>query len=142
MEIGATVAAIKGALDLARTAKDVNDQAQLSAAMSDIMGKLTSAQSDLLDLLTEHHRLIDENRELKGKLSKEERFEHYRLKETELGGFVLELKDEHVTEDNPKHNICPACREEGKKSVMTKGSVYYTCSTCDYKAEHAKRNWL
>ena len=142
MEIGAAVTAVKGALDLARSAKDVNDRAQLNAAMSDIMDKLTTAQSDLLELLTEHHRLIDENRELKGQLSKEERFEQYRLKETERGGFVLELKDEYVTEDNPKHNICPACREEGKKSVMTKGSIYYNCSTCKYGAEHSKHSWV
>lgn len=139
MEIGAAVTAVKGALDLARSARDVNDRAQLNAAMSDIMDKLTTAQSDLLDLLTEHHRLIDENRELKIKLNKEKRFEQYRLKETQRGGFILELKDEYVTQDNPKHNICPVCREEGRSAVMTKGHSYYNCSTCKYGAEHTEQ---
>ncbi|NVF16012.1 hypothetical protein [Vreelandella maris] len=130
MEIGAAVTAVKGALDLARNAKDVNDRAQLNAAMSDIMGKLTTAQSDLLDLLTEHHRLIDENRELKSKLSKEERFDQYRLCKTPVGHYIYELKEEYVNEDKPAHAICVKCREEGLRSTLQEGDYSYYCPTC------------
>ncbi|KHJ49930.1 hypothetical protein PZ78_15675 [Vreelandella venusta] len=136
MDIGATVTAVKGALDLARTAKDVNDRAQLNAAMSDIMDKLTTAQSDLLDLLTEHHRLIDENRDMKQKLANEERFDQYRLKETQQGGFVLELKEEYVTEDNPKHAICQLCSQEGRLTPLNKDPQYYHCPRCRVATEH------
>ncbi|UDM07804.1 hypothetical protein LG409_02565 [Halomonas sp. NyZ770] len=136
MEIGAAVTAVKGALDLARSARDVNDRAQLNAAMSDIMDKLTTAQSDLLELLTEHHRLVDENREMKLKLANEERFDQYRLKETQQGGFVLELKEEYVTEDNPKHAICQLCSQEGRLTPLNKDPQYYHCPRCRVATEH------
>lgn len=134
MDIGATVTAVKGALDLARTAKDVNDRAQLNVAMSDIMDKLTTAQSDLLDLLTEHHRLIDENRDMKQKLSQEARFEQYRLEKTPKGYFVLKLKDEYVNDENPSHAICYLCKEQGKVTPMSEHSRSYACPTCKYVA--------
>tara|TARA_B100000929_G_scaffold205405_1_gene163571 strand:- start:1996 stop:2448 length:453 start_codon:yes stop_codon:yes gene_type:complete len=139
MEIGAAVAAVKGALDLARTAKDVNDRAQLNAAMSDIMDKLTTAQSDLLDLLTEHHRLIDENRQLNQRLSKEERFNLYRLERTSTGDFVMPLKDEHVSNEQPAHVICPTCKENDRWSVMNEDEYWYRCSSCQYVAGKKKQ---
>nr|CDQ33970.1 hypothetical protein BN993_03421 [Virgibacillus halodenitrificans] len=143
MEIGAAVTAVKGALDLARSAKDVNDRAQLNAAMSDIMDKLTTAQSDLLELLTEHHRLIDENRELKGQLSKEERFEQYRLEKTPFGGHVYQLKNEFVDQDNPEHAICAVCKENGRWSPLTKDDAYYICPNpeCRHTTQHTEEEW-
>jgi len=134
MEIGAAVTAVKGALELARTAKDVNDRAQLNAAMSDIMDKLTSAQSDLLELLSEHYRLIDENRDLKQRLSKEERFILYRLERTATGDFVMTLKDEYVSTELPAHVICPKCKEDDRLSVMNEAEYWYRCSSCKYVA--------
>ncbi|WP_237673569.1 hypothetical protein [Vreelandella profundi] len=134
MEIGAAVTAVKGALDLARTAKDVNDRAQLNAAMSDIMDKLTTAQSDLLDLLTEHHRLIDENRGMKHELSQKARFEQYRMEKTPKGYFILKLRDEHISDDNPAHAICYLCKEEGKATPMSENSRNFCCPICNYVA--------
>ncbi|WP_222105019.1 hypothetical protein [Halomonas sp. SH5A2] len=139
MEIGAAVTAVKGALDLARTAKDVNDRAQLNAAMSDIMDKLTTAQSDLLDLLTEHHRLIDENRELKGQLSKEERFNQYRLSKTPVGHYIYELKEEYVNENQPAHAICVKCREDGLRSILQEDDYGYFCPTCKTVADFRRQ---
>ena len=141
MEIGAAVTAVREALRLARTAKDVNDRAELNAAMSDIMEKLTSAQSDLLDLLTEHHQLIDENRELKHRLNKEERFDDYELCETPLGGrYILKLRQECITQDRPSHAICPQCKEDGKLIIMTKNETHYSCSKCRFSAFHTRRH--
>ncbi|WP_404472095.1 hypothetical protein LG301_15725 [Vreelandella venusta] len=134
MEIGAAVTAVKGALDLARNAKDVNDRAQLNAAMSDIMGKLTTAQSDLLDLLSEHYRLLDENRDLKQKLTKEERFEKYQMEKTAQGHFVMKLKDEFISDGNPPHAICHLCKDSGKFTIMDEGKGYYVCPACNYIA--------
>lgn len=134
MEIGAAVTAVKGALDLARSARDVNDRAQLNAAMSDIMDKLTTAQSDLLELLTEHHRLIDENREMRLKLSQEARFDQYRLERTSQGHFILSLREDLVSTDNPPHAICHVCREKGIKSILNEAEPFYSCPTCKYMA--------
>ncbi|WP_417835240.1 MULTISPECIES: hypothetical protein [Pseudomonadota] len=134
MEIGAAVAAVKGALDLARTAKDVNNQAQLNAAMSDIMDKLTTAQSDLLELLTEHHRLVDENREMQLRLSQEARFDQYRMERTLQGHFILSLKEDFVSTDNPPHAICHVCREKGTRSILDEAEHLYSCPVCKYIA--------
>tara|TARA_R100001039_G_scaffold22905_1_gene14207 strand:- start:653 stop:814 length:162 start_codon:yes stop_codon:yes gene_type:complete len=50
---------------------------EIVAAMSEIMDKLTTVQSNLLDPLIEHHRLIEESRVLKEKLEKNMRFESF-----------------------------------------------------------------
>lgn len=142
MEIGAAVTAVKGALDLARTAKDVNDRAQLNAAMSDIMDKLTTAQSDLLELLTEHHRLVDENRRLKEKLSKEARFENYYLCKTPVGHYIYKLKEEYVGEGEPSHSVCVKCREDGKRSILQEDDYGYICPTCKTVAMFRRQSGL
>lgn len=139
--IGEAVAAVRGAYALARSAKDITDKVKLDTAVSEVLDALGNAQSALLELQQQHFELIDENRELKAKMSREERFDQYRLKETPQGGFILELKDEYVTGDNPPHNICPVCKEEGKLSVMPKGRNHYSCSACDYSAEHTQPVW-
>tara|TARA_R110001599_G_scaffold153095_2_gene338248 strand:+ start:631 stop:984 length:354 start_codon:yes stop_codon:yes gene_type:complete len=98
------------------------------------MDKLTTAQSDLLDLLTEHHRLVDENREMKIQLSKEARFDQYRMEKTPEGYFILNLKEEFVNADNPSHAICHVCREKGHKSIMDESEPFYFCPNCKYVA--------
>ncbi len=94
------------------------------------MEKLASSQTDLVALLAENHELIDENRRLREKLQKTERFERYRLEQTPMGDFILQLKDKHVTDEEPTHAICTYCREEGKLSYLSEGSHRYRCRTC------------
>lgn len=130
MEVGSVVTAIRGALEVARVAKDVNDQAQLNAAMSEVMEKLTTAQSDLLSLLVQQQDLVEENRRLKEALEKEARFDRYRLCKTPLRHFVYMLKEEHVTEDKPGHAICVKCREVGRLSILQDDEYRYYCQSC------------
>nr|WP_298522550.1 hypothetical protein [uncultured Halomonas sp.] len=80
MEVGAAVTAVKAAIDAAKAAKNVNDQAQMNAAIGEIMEKLATAQSDLVSLLVQQQALVEENRRLREYLGREERFDHYRLK--------------------------------------------------------------
>lgn len=137
MEIGASVTAVKGALDLARSAKDVNDRAQLNAAVSDIMDKLTTAQSGLFEMQHQYQQLIEENQRLQQALEKEARFDRYRKEETPQGDWVLSLKEDFVTPDEPPHSICPLCREEGRYSLMSRNSSTYRCGFCKYVAKYA-----
>src|SRR5690554_2511441 len=128
MEIGAAVTAIKSAIDAVKAAKDVHNQAQLDAAISEIMEKLTTAQSDLLMMIVQQQDLVEENKRLKEELAKEARFERYRLERTPLGSHILQLKEEFVTPHNPHHPICPVCREDGRLSHLTKDECMYICS--------------
>ncbi|WP_087112073.1 hypothetical protein [Halomonas citrativorans] len=132
MEIGAAVSAVKGALDLARAAKDVNDHAQLNAAMSDIMDKLTTAQGDLLDLVIDHYQLIKENRELKQRLSNKDLFSQYRLVQVAAGDYIMSLKDEYVSDEQPVHAICIKCKSEDRLSIMTEDEFSYQCPSCEH----------
>gem|GEM_PF-5315355 len=42
----------------------------------------------------------------------------YRLNDFGGGTFARELKDDEVTEDEPKHLACPHCLEMKRKSIL------------------------
>lgn len=127
-------AGLKAAYEIARAAKEVNDQARLNTAISEIMEQLTSAQFGLFEMQQQHQELIDENRHLMEKLQKEERFERYRLVETPMGDYIRELKEEYVTEDEPAHAICVHCREDGRLSILSNEDLRYRCRHCQRSA--------
>jgi len=136
VDILAIGSGLKTAYELARAAKDVDDKVRVDTAISKIMDQLTAAQFGLFEMQQQYQQLIDENRELREQISKEERFNQYRLKETQQGGFVLELKDEYVTEDNPKHAICQLCSQEGRLTPLNKDPQYYHCPRRRVATEH------
>lgn len=132
--IGEAVAAVRGAYALARSAKDITDKVKLDTAVSEVLDALGNAQSALLELQQQYFELIDENRNLKRQLSQEERFEKYRMEKTPKGGFILKLKEEYISDDEPPHAICHVCKESGKFIVMNESELSYTCPTCQYAA--------
>ncbi|MBA2780181.1 DUF2716 domain-containing protein [Billgrantia kenyensis] len=129
-DIFGAVTGIKAAYDIARAAIDVNDQARLNTAISDIIDQLTSAQSGLLELQQQHHQLIEENRQLRRKIDKEARFEQYRLERTPDGDYVYFLKIEFESPEHPLHAICPKCKEDGRLSPLGEEQYFYHCKTC------------
>jgi hypothetical protein len=133
-EIGALVSTIKATVELAKSAKDVNDQAQINAAISDIMERLMTVQSELFNKQQENHALLDEVKLLKAKMENDQRFEQYRLEKTPMGYYFLPLRDEFVTADLPHHSICHVCREKGIRSILSENDYGYTCPTCGHKA--------
>lgn len=132
--IGEAVTAVRGAYAIARSAKDITDKVKLDTAVSEVLDALGNAQSALLELQQQHFELIDENRELKLKVSKEERFDQYRMEKTPVGYFILNLKEEFVNVDNPSHAICHVCREKGIKSILNEAEAFYSCPNCKYMA--------
>ncbi|WP_108447889.1 hypothetical protein [Halomonas sp. BN3-1] len=128
---------LKTAYEIARSAKDVNDQAKLNTAIADIMEQLTSAQFSLFEM-QQHQELIDENRQLKDQLERAARFDKYQLQQTSTGDYVLVLKDEFAVDGTPKHVICPVCKEDERLAVMTEDGHWYRCSSCKYVAGKKK----
>lgn len=54
----------------------------------------------------------------------------YQLARTEAGSYLLELKEEHWTEE-PKHYACPDCFETGRRVVLSDGDHSSTiCQVC------------
>ncbi len=134
MDVGAVITAIKASIDAAKAAKNMHGQAQLDAAISEIMEKLTTAQSALLSMLVQQQDLVQENSRLKEELAKEARFERYRLERTPMGGFILRLKEGYESEDEVAHSICHLCKEAGSRSILTENSYCYECGTCGHRA--------
>ena len=125
---------LKTAYEIARSAKDVNDQAKLNSAIADIMDQLTSAQFSLFDMQQQHQALIDENRKLKEEIAKKERFKRYRLEATPFGGYIFRLIPELAEGGEPDHAICPKCKEEDKLSLLSRNAINYFCQSCEYVA--------
>lgn len=127
-------ASLKTTLDLAKAAKDVNDQTRVNVAIAGIMDQLMSVQADLASTQTEYQALLEEVSRLKAALDNEERFQDYRMEKTPMGGYVMPLRDECATDDRPPHAICPQCREDSRLSVMTETEYRYVCPSCQYTA--------
>lgn len=132
-------AGLKAAYEIARSAKDVNDQARLNTAIIEIMEQLTSAQFGLFEMQQQHQQLLDENRELRSLLERQQRFDKYRMERTALGYIVLPLKDQYVSSDCPAHAICPRCKEDDRLSPMKEDQYRYLCISCKYVADKKKR---
>ena len=132
--IGEAVAAVRGAHALARSAKDITDKVKLDTAVSEMLDALGNAQSALLELQQQHFELIDENRELKAKLSKEERFDQYQMEKTPEGHFIMKLKNHLISDGHPSHAICHLCKDSGKFTIMDESNDYYSCPVCNYLA--------
>lgn len=130
----ALTTSIKAAFDLARSAKDVNDQARANAAVIGIMEQLMDVQSKLAATQVEYQALLEEVARLKGELDDKKRFEDYRLERTPMDGFILTLREECVTEDCPPHSICPRCKEDGRLSVLSESTYRFDCPSCQFVA--------
>jgi Zn ribbon nucleic-acid-binding protein len=125
---------IKTAFDLARSAKDVNDQARANAAVIGIMEQLMEVQSHLSATQVEYQALIEEVARLKSELDDKRRFDDYRLERTPMGGYIFTLKEECVTDDRPPHSICPRCKEDGRLSPLSESSYRFDCPACPFVA--------
>lgn len=140
-DFGALIAGVKATADIARSVRDVNDQARINTAVAEMMDKLMDVQGRLATTQVEHLELIEEAKQLKEQVASEQRFERYRLEKTPMGGYVMPLKDEYVTTDCPPHVICHHCRESGRVSIMNEASTQFSCKACGYVARRARRDY-
>ncbi|MDR5857963.1 hypothetical protein FZZ93_02355 [Halomonas eurihalina] len=129
---------LRTAYEIARSAKDVNDQARLNSAVADIMEQLTTAQFSLFELQQQHQQLLDENKALRDQIESDRRFSQYRLEQTPAGSYIMPLRDEYVSEEFPQHSICHVCREKGTLSILSEYPNLYICPSCEYKAWKAR----
>ena len=69
----------------------------------------------------------------------------YFLKQVGQAGFVYCLKDEHISEDEPRHFICPTCAGNSKKTLvqqehnLSPGLQQLKCPQCDTTIAFSRR---
>ncbi|WP_053857100.1 hypothetical protein [Halomonas sp. A3H3] len=96
LDITALATSIKSTFDLAKSAKDVNDQARANAAIIGIMQQLMEVQSTLNSTQIENRELLEQVAKLQSKLNDNKRFDDYRMERTPMGGYILTLKEKGI----------------------------------------------
>ena len=112
---------IKGALDIAKTIKDVRDEAALATQVSDIMHSMIDAQAHASAAYARETELTQRIRELEAQVASFEKWEaekqRYQLERVGSGTFAYRLK-ESERRGEPTHYICQPCYERGKKMIF------------------------
>lgn len=132
---------IKGALDIAKTIKDVRDEAVIAAKVSDLTALMLDAQAHATAAYARETDLAQRVRELEAQVASFEKWEtekeRYEFQRVGGGIFAYRLKEsEHAVE--PAHYICPKCYEDRKKMVFQFTQTYdagpvHKCPECDLK---------
>jgi len=140
--ISGTVAALKGAGEIAQGLSKLSSQAEVQAKAIELHHIVLSAQGAALAAQAEHSTLLERVRQLEKELTDVKAWEaekqKYLLKELRSGVFAYALKEQTASLE-PTHNICANCYEHGKKSIlqnvrMAAGRTeYLVCNAC--KAE-------
>jgi hypothetical protein len=129
-EVFAGIGSIKAAFDIAKGLKDINDVTIRNGAIIELQEKILAAreaQSALLERISE----------LEKKVASFETWEsekqRYELKNVGAGSLAYVLKDDMRAGEEP-HQICAACYQHGKKSILQPKAVYpdktLYCSEC------------
>ncbi|MDH3579498.1 MAG: hypothetical protein OEM91_02585 [Hyphomicrobiales bacterium] len=113
-EIAGGLAALKGAFDLAKALKDIDDAATINSAVLELQQKILEAQAA-------QGQLVEENDGLQKKLAEFDRWEiekdRYALKDFSSDTFAYELL-EAKADGEPIHRICPNCYQQREKSIL------------------------
>jgi hypothetical protein len=104
----------------------VNEKAsELFNIIINLQGHVSSLQSDLMSIQTEHNELLKTKNDIEKKLVKKEQWDittsKYELKEVHPNTFVYALKEntEFPSEPTePHHWICANCYSKQKKSIL------------------------
>jgi hypothetical protein len=137
--IAGAYSGVKAATDITQSMLRLKTDAEVTTKVIELNGVLIELQQKLFEAQEVQFKLMEENRALRTAQQKESRFDDYRLIKTALGAFILQLKDEKVSEDRPIHHICSVCAEKDILSVLNQGPYQYTCPACTTVFRHTKR---
>ncbi|POZ14086.1 MULTISPECIES: hypothetical protein [Lelliottia] len=123
-EFTAAMAAIKETASLAKVISDAKTEAEVNAAVSDMISKLTSVQRECMSLVELARSFQDENVTLKAKIAEFENFkadsEGYTLNKTEAGTLVYTV-NKLINGEQVAVNACPHCFQQKKISILQPG---------------------
>lgn len=108
---------------------------------NELLEIVSSAQLAAIEAQTVQAKQSARIRELEEKIKQYDDWEHekhrYFLKQVEQAGFVYCLKDKYISEDEPRHFICPNCAGNAKKTLLqqeqyiSRGFQQLKCPHCD-----------
>ncbi len=137
----AIITSVENALDLARTIKDIVDDAKLKAKSIELYDAIISLQGNIFSMQAENHTLLQEKNALEAQLMDVKNWEKekakYELVEIGPGVHVFSFKKEDAP-TKPSHYICPKCYYDDKQSILVAMSIRddgssYTCPNCQNK---------
>ncbi|MCG8403481.1 MAG: hypothetical protein MJA84_18075 [Firmicutes bacterium] len=140
--IAGLVGALKGATDIAKAMKDLNDASAVNAKVIELQAQILSAQTSALEAQDERATLIDRIRALEAEVADLKAWDAqkkcYELKPTRNGNNApLAYAPKEIVEGaGPVHWLCPTCYENRKKSVLQPESrvpgraEVLTCHSC------------
>jgi len=137
----AIITSVENALGLARTIKDIVDDAKLKTKSIELYDAIISLQSGIFSMQAENHTLLQEKNALEAQLMKIKNWDKekakYELVEIGTGVHVFSFKEENPP-TKPPHYICPKCYYEEKQSILvalyirSNGNAY-GCPECKNK---------
>lgn len=116
VDLIAGLGVFKTLYDSAKALKDINDTTVRNGAVVELGEKILAAQAAQMALL---QRVGDLEKEVASFERWEAQKERYELKATPGGGFAYALKP-NAEPPEPPHQICAACYEHRKRSVLQK----------------------
>ena len=127
-EVFAGLGSIKAAFDIAKGLKDIDDATRRNTAIIELQEKTLSAQA-------EQSELIETIGDLKKRVTELETWEaekqRYELKDIGTGRPAYEESKRNA---EPPHQICAACYQNGKKSLLQPSTSMYSkhliCPEC------------
>lgn len=136
-EFTAAMSAIKETASLAKVISDAKTEAEVNAAVSDMVSKLTSVQRECMSLIELARSYQEETVSLKAKIADFEDFktqtEGYVLNQLDSGSFVYS-KEQIVGGAKITVHLCPNCFTNQKISILqptnTSWAERYTHSVC------------
>lgn len=128
-EFTAAMAAIKETASLAKVISDAKTEAEINAAVGDMVSKLTSVQRECMTLIELARSYQEETIALKTKIAEFENFkiqsEGYVLNQLDSGSFVYS-KNHAVGDSKTIVHLCPHCFESKKISILQPVPVDWT----------------
>lgn len=116
-------ATVKSALEASKAAGD----ADVKAAITELTEQVAEAKFANAELRV---RLADMKIALHEAQNRKSDFDRYVLWETPGGDLVYRVKEPRDP-DEPAHYLCPACLDQGRKSILQTGGYDRVCHACE-----------
>jgi len=138
LAIGAAIASLKAAGDMAGGFLKLRDIAQVQGKVIELQSVILSAQQGALASQGEQLALLDEKRGLEKKIADLEAWdrqkERYQLSEVGRGTLAYTLKPE-AQPSEPPHMACANCFDHGRRSILQRQRTNvtghtYGCPAC------------
>ena len=115
---------------------------------SELLEIVTAAQLAAIEAQNVQIRQSERIRELEEAIKRYDDWERekqrYFLKQVGPAGHVLCLKDEFVSNDEPRHFICPTCAGNARKTLVHQEIIHssaqqFRCPRCDTSVGYSRR---